>query len=117
MNAEEIRTYCLAKKAVEEAFPFDSETLVFKVAGKIFLLMSIESKPLQFNVKCNPDKAIELREKYAFVLPGYHMNKTHWNTIVADTHTPKKLVYEWIDHSYALVASALPKKVKQELGF
>jgi predicted DNA-binding protein (MmcQ/YjbR family) len=115
MNSEESRTYCLSKKGVEEAFPFDNETLVFKVGGKIFLLMSISSKPLQFNVKCNPDRAVELREKHSFVLPGYHMNKQHWNTIVCDRPVPKKLLFEWIDHSYGLVILSLPKKAQQAL--
>lgn len=115
MHAEEIRAFCLAKKGVEEAFPFDSDTLVFKVGGKLFLLMSISSKPLQFNVKCNPDKAIELREKYSYVLPGYHMNKQHWNTIVCESPVPKKLIFEWINHSYELVVLSLPKKAQQVL--
>lgn len=116
MNAEELREYCLAKKAVEEAFPFDSDTLVFKIGGKLFLLLSISSKPLQFNIKCHPDKAIELREKYSFVIPGYHMNKQHWNTIICDQKVPKKLVFSWIDDSYELVASSLPKNLKLGLG-
>lgn len=116
MNSEEIREFCLSKKAVEESFPFDNDTLVFKVGGKIFLLLSISSKPLQFNVKCQPDKAVELRENYSFVLPGYHMNKTHWNTIVCDREIPKKLLYDWINHSYELVVSSLPKKSKLAFG-
>jgi predicted DNA-binding protein (MmcQ/YjbR family) len=115
MNAEEIRTYCLAKIAVEESFPFDNDTLVFKVGGKIFLLLSISSKPLQFNVKCDPDMAIDLREKYSFVLPGYHMNKQHWNTVLCINPVPKKLILEWIDHSYDLVVSSLPKKAREAL--
>ena len=110
MNVEEIRDYCLAKKGVEESFPFDNETLVFKVGGKIFLLMGINANPIQFNVKCEPQKAIDLREKYSCVLPGYHMNKAHWNTIVCDGRATKKLVFEWIDHSYDLIIGSLPKK-------
>ena len=110
MNVEEIRDYCLAKKGVEESFPFDNETLVFKVGGKIFLLMWINANPIQFNVKCEPQKAIDLREKYSCVLPGYHMNKAHWNTIVCDGRATKKLVFEWIDHSYDLIIGSLPKK-------
>ncbi len=110
MNVEEIRDYCLAKKGVEESFPFDNETLVFKVGGKIFLLMGINANPIQFNVKCEPRKAIDLREKYSCVLPGYHMNKAHWNTIVCDGRATKKLVFEWIDHSYDLIIGSLPKK-------
>ena len=82
MNIEQIREYCLKKKGVTEEFPFDDETLVFKVAGKIFLLASLEAIPLQINLKCNPEKAIELRVEYESVLPGYHMNKNHWNSII-----------------------------------
>jgi predicted DNA-binding protein (MmcQ/YjbR family) len=110
MNVEEIRDYCLAKKRVEESFPFDNETLVFKAGGKIFLLMGINANPIQFNVKCEPQKAIDLREKYSCVLPGYHMNKAHWNTIVCDGRATKKLIFEWIDHSYDLIIRSLPKK-------
>ncbi|MCC6369792.1 MAG: MmcQ/YjbR family DNA-binding protein [Bacteroidia bacterium] len=116
MNSEEIRDFCLAKNGVEEAFPFDSDTLVFKVGGKIFLLLSISSKPLQFNVKCHPDRAVELREKYSFVQPGYHMNKLHWNTIVCDRPVSKNLIHEWINHSYELVISSLTKKTKLAYG-
>jgi len=115
MNLEEIRAYCLAKKGVEEAFPFDNDTLVFKVGGKLFLLTSLSAKPLQFNVKCDPDIAVELREKYNFVLPGYHMNKTHWNTVVCNRAIARKLLEEWIDHSYALVFSSLPKSIQNKL--
>lgn len=114
MNVEEIRDHCLAKKGVEESFPFDNETLVFKVGGKIFLLMGINANPIQFNVKCEPQKAIDLREKYSYVLPGYHMNKAHWNTIVCDNRTPKKLVFEWINDSYDLIVTSLPKKQREE---
>jgi len=96
MNVEEIRDYCVSKFGVEECFPFDNETLVFKVGGKIFLLMGINANPIQFNVKCEPQKAIDLREKYSFVLPGYHMNKAHWNTIVCDGRATKKFVFECI---------------------
>jgi predicted DNA-binding protein (MmcQ/YjbR family) len=115
MNIEELRAYCIKKKGVEEAFPFDNETLVFKVMGKIFLLTGIESHPVQFNVKCNPDLAIELRERYPCVKPGYHMNKAHWNTVVCDGSVSKKLLQQWIDHSYDLIAAALPKKDKEVL--
>lgn len=104
MNIEDIRNYCLQQEAVEECFPFGPETLVFKVKGKIFLLIGLDGDPLQFNVKCNPDKAIELREIYAAVQPGYHMNKRHWNTILADGSVPNKLLKEWISDSYNLVA-------------
>ena len=112
MNVEEIRDYCLSKNAVEEGFPFGESTLVFKVHGKIFLLLALDTQPPQFNAKCAPDKAIQLRETYSCVLPGYHMNKQHWNTIVCDNSVPKKLLFEWIDHSYDLIVGSLPKKLR-----
>jgi predicted DNA-binding protein (MmcQ/YjbR family) len=112
MNIEELRDYCITKQSVEESFPFDEETLVFKVLGKVFLLTNIESNPLQFNVKCDPEMAIHLRENHSCVLPGYHMNKKHWNTIICDGSLPKTELLKWIDHSYDLVYSGLPKKSK-----
>lgn len=115
MDIELLRDYCLAKKGVEEGFPFGSETLVFKVMGKLFLLTGMASQPLQFNAKCDPEKAIELREKYSCVIPGYHMNKQHWNTIICDGSVNDKRLKEWIDHSYELIVDSLPKKLKQEL--
>ena len=116
MTAEDIREYCIKKPGVKESFPFDNETLVFKVGGKMFLLLSLDSDPLSFNVKCDPDKAVELREKYASVLPGYHMNKQHWNTVQCDGTVPKKIILGWIDDSYELVYSSLPKKVRDAGG-
>ncbi|MBA3664371.1 MAG: MmcQ/YjbR family DNA-binding protein [Bacteroidetes bacterium] len=110
MTAEHIREYCLKKPGVEESFPFGNETLVFKVGGKMFLLMSLDATPLSFNVKCEPQKAIELRERYVNVMPGYHMNKTHWNTIKCSADMPKKILLDWIDDSYLLVFNSLPKK-------
>jgi predicted DNA-binding protein (MmcQ/YjbR family) len=115
MNIEQIREYCLKKKGVTEEFPFDEETLVFKVMGKIFLLASLESIPLQINLKCDPEKAIELREEYEAVQPGYHMNKTHWNTIILDGTLPAKKIFEWIDDSYNLVVSGLKKSDLKKL--
>lgn len=115
MNIEELRDYCISKKGAEETFPFDQETLVFKVCGKAFLLTGIESKPVSFNVKCDPEKAIELREQYDCVKPGYHMNKKHWNTVTADGSVPAKLLREWIDHSYNLVVASLTKKEQEKL--
>ena len=104
MDIEELRTYILQKPAVTEGFPFGEDTLVFKVNEKIFLLTGLDSSPLQFNVKCDPDKAIELREEYPdSVLPGYHMNKKHWNTVIVDGRLSKKQLKEMIDHSYDLV--------------
>lgn len=103
MNIEEIRAYCLSKAGAEEGLPFGPDTLVYKVRGKIFLLMGMENDPLRFNVKCDPEKALELREEYPCVQPGYHMNKKHWNTIVVDGSVSGELLREWIDDSYELV--------------
>ena len=115
MNIEQIREYCIKKKGVTEEFPFDEETLVFKVVGKIFLLASLESIPLQINLKCDPEKAIELREEFESIQPGYHMNKKHWNTIILDGTVPAKKILEWIDHSYNLVVSGLKKSDLKKL--
>jgi predicted DNA-binding protein (MmcQ/YjbR family) len=115
MNIEQIREYCLKKKCVTEEFPFDEETLVVKVLGKIFILASLDSIPLQLNLKCDPEKAVELREEYEAVQPGYHMNKKHWNTIVIDGSIPNKKILEWIDHSYNLVAKGLRKTDQERL--
>lgn len=116
MNSEEIREYCLRKKGVEEGFPFDNDTLVFKVGGKIFLLVSLSSEPLQFNAKCEPQKAQELREKYAGIVPGYHMNKKHWNTVICGGAVNKQLIINCIDDSYGLVVSSLTKKQRALLN-
>lgn len=104
MDIEQIRTYCLSKTGVEEAMPFGPDVVVFKTSGKIFLLLSLDTAPTQFNVKCNPEKAEELREAYSCVLPGYHMNKKHWNTIIVDGTVPARILQSWIDHSYDLVS-------------
>ena len=103
MNIEELRDYALSHKDVTEGFPFGEDTLVFKVNGRIFLLTSLNSVPLSFNVKCDPDEAIELRERYDSVLPGYHMNKKHWNTILVDGTLTKSQLEEFIRSSYRLV--------------
>lgn len=110
MNIEDIREYALSKQEAEESLPFGNETLVFKVNGKIFLLMGLDSQPLQFNVKCDPDKAIELRDRHAAVIPGYHMNKKHWNSIIVDGSLTNKELKEMIDHSYSLVAKVKKSK-------
>jgi len=104
MNIEMIRDYCLGKPGAEETLPFGPDTLVYKVNTKIFLLMSMNSDPLSFNVKCDPDKALELREESDCVRPGFHMNKKHWNTVIVDGSVSFKQLKEWIDHSYTLVA-------------
>jgi len=115
MNIEQIREYCVKKKGVTEEFPFDEETLVFKVAGKIFLLASLESIPLQINLKCDPEKAIEIREEYEAVQPGYYMNKKHWNTIILDGSISIRKIFEWIDDSFNLVVAGLKKSVIKKL--
>ncbi len=103
MNVEEIREYALSLEDVTESFPFGNDTLVFKTNNKIFLLVSLSAETLQFNVKCNPERAIELREAYSCILQGYHMNKKHWNTIIVDGQLSKKQLQEFILHSWQLV--------------
>lgn len=114
MNSEEIRDYCLLKKAVEESFPFDKETLVFKVGNKMFALMSLERQPTSINLKADPDWSLELREEYHQIIPGYHMNKVHWNTVNVDGLKPD-LIRKLIDHSYDLIFASLTKKVREEI--
>lgn len=113
MNIEDIREYCVAKENVEESFPFDEDTLVFKVNGKMFLLLSLGDRPVRFNVKCDPDRAVELRGEYEAITPGYHMSKVHWNTVTVDGTLNKKMLLEQIDHSYTLVASSKTKTKKR----
>jgi len=115
MNIEDIRAYCLSKKGVTEEFPFGEEALVYKVMGKMFLLTDLQSE-LWINLKCDPQKAIELRERYPCVTPGYHMNKTHWNTIRVDGSVSGRLIREWIDHSYEKVVEKLTGKLKDQLS-
>jgi predicted DNA-binding protein (MmcQ/YjbR family) len=115
MNIETLREYCLAKKEVSEGFPFGETVLVFKVKGKIFLLARLDQPVLEFNVKCDPEKAVEWREQYAAVLPGYHMNKKMWNTVVVDGTVPGRILREMIDDSYYEVVVSLPKKTQQGL--
>ena len=114
MNIEEIQTYCLSKKCTTEAMPFDDSTLVFKVCGKIFALLSLDGH-FGLNLKCDPAKAIELREQYPSILPGYHMNKTLWNTIKLDGSLNSKFILELIDHSYEQVIMKLPLKIRKDL--
>ncbi len=112
MELEEIRNYCLAKPGTSEDTPFDVSTLVFRVMGKIFAITDIDH--FQFiNLKCDPERAIELRAEFDSIKPGYHMNKAHWNSVYPETGS--KLICELIDHSYDLIVSKLPKKVKLEL--
>jgi len=115
MNLESLRDYCLKLSGVTEELPFGPDTLVFKVMGKVFLLTSLDGTPLSFNVKCDPEKAEELRADFSEVLPGYHMNKKHWNTIQVTGSIPSDLLFEWVKDSYDLVARSLTKAAKQEL--
>ena len=115
MNIETLREYCLARKEVTEGFPFGETVLVFKVRGKIFLLARLDRPVLEFNVKCDPEKAVEWREQYAAVQPGYHMNKKMWNTVVVDGTVPGRILREMIDDSYYEVVVSLPKKTQQGL--
>lgn len=109
MNIEAYRKYCLSKKGVTEEFPFGEQTLVFKVMGKMFALTDVEVFE-SVNLKVEPEMGIELREKYSSVLPGYHMNKKHWITVMMDGSIGDKLISQWIDNSYNLVSASLPKK-------
>jgi predicted DNA-binding protein (MmcQ/YjbR family) len=116
MNIEDLREYCISKKAVSESFPFDQTTLVFKAAGKMYALVDLESDRF-INLKCDPEKSIKLRDQYPEAIqPGYHMSKKHWNSVYYHKLNPK-LVKELIDHSYELIVSSLSKKVKLEFGF
>jgi len=117
MNIEAFRDYCLSKKYVTESFPFDEKTLVFKVAGKMFALSGLEQQPSTVNLKCNPEKSIELREQYNDIIEGFHMSKKHWNTINIEGDLPTGFIKELIDHSYNLVVNGMTKKVQRELGF
>jgi predicted DNA-binding protein (MmcQ/YjbR family) len=114
MNIEDLRSYCLSKKNVTEGFPFDKTTLVFKVMEKIFALTDIEGE-FRVNLKCNPAKAIEYRERYPEIIPAYHMNKKHWNTIIIDGNLSDDFIQKMIDDSYNLIVEKLPKKIKTDL--
>ena len=114
MNIEEYRDYCLAKPGVTEGFPFDEKVLVFKVMGKMFALTDIDEFDF-VNLKCDPQKALELREKYTGIKPGYHMSKTHWNSVYTDGSVPDEKILYLINHSYELIVASLPKKLREEL--
>ena len=116
MNIEAFREYCLSKKGVTESFPFDSETLVFKVMGKMFALCGLENTPAAVNLKCDPEWAVELRAEFdGLIIGGYHMSKKHWNTVQLEANIPNQLIVKLIDHSYNLVAQGLTKKLQAEL--
>jgi predicted DNA-binding protein (MmcQ/YjbR family) len=117
MDLETIRRYCMEKNSTTESFPFGESTLVFKVSGKIFLLIGLDNHPLQFNIKCDPEKAEELREEYSSVIPAFHMNKKHWNTIILNGQINGRQIREMIDASYELVVRSLPLKERKKLGY
>ena len=114
MNIESFREYCISKKGVTEEFPFDSQTLVFKVVGKMFSLTDIDLFK-SVNLKCDPEWSMELREEYTSIIPGFHMNKKHWNTVIIDGSLADSFIKKLIDHSYELVVAKLPKLLKAEL--
>ncbi|MBI9067295.1 MAG: MmcQ/YjbR family DNA-binding protein [Salinivirgaceae bacterium] len=114
MNIETLREYCVSKKGVTESFPFDKVTLVFKVMGKMFALTGLNEE-LRVSLKCDPEKAIELRQEYETVIPGFHLSKIHWNTIIIDGTIPTQQIETWIDDSYNLIVNSLTKKLRAEL--
>ncbi len=116
MNIETFRALCLQLPATTESFPFDDVTLVFKVAGKMYALASLDSHPFSVNLKCDPERAVQLRADWPEdVKPGYHMNKKHWNTVIFEGNLPEDLLRELLKHSYDLVVRGLPKRVRDEL--
>lgn len=117
MTLDTFRNICLSKQAVTEELPFGPDTLVFKVCGKVFALTGLENVAFQANLKCDPAYALELREQYEAVQPGYHMNKQHWNTVYAEPDLPESLFVSLIDHSYQLVVAKLSKKDKELFNF
>lgn len=114
MNIEDLRTYCLALPYVEERFPFDDTTLVFCIGGHMFALVDLEHAD-RVNLKCKPDVAVELRERYEGVVPGWHMNKKHWNTVYLQADVPTTVLHEMIDNSYHLVYGGLPKRDRESM--
>lgn len=114
MDIEAFRDYCIAKPGVTEGFPFDDKVLVFKVMNKMFALVDVDLFE-SANLKCDPERAVQLREQYDGIIPGYHMNKVHWNTVSTRGDVPDKLIIELIDHSYNLIVQGLSKKLQTEL--
>ena len=117
MDATALRGWCLRQAGAIEEFPFGPETSVFKVAGKMFALSGLERTPLEVSLKCEPELAADLRNSYPAIRPGYHLNKRHWNTIALDGSLADDLVRDLIEDSYDLVVSALPKRVREQLGW
>lgn len=119
MDIEAYRSYCVSKKGVTEHFPFDLDTLVFKVGNKMFALSSLsqwEAGNASANLKCDPERAEELRAEYEGIVPGFHMSKTHWNTVAINADVPDAFVRELIDHSYDLIYKSLTKKLQSEIA-
>ena len=114
MDITFFRSYCLSKAGTSEDTPFDANTLCFRVGGKIFAIIDIDSFE-SVNLKCDPERAMELRELHSGIIPGFHMNKKHWNTVLFDGSVSDKLVLELVDHSYELIFGSLPKKLQQEI--
>jgi predicted DNA-binding protein (MmcQ/YjbR family) len=114
MDLEAFREYCLSKPGSTESTPFGEDVLVFKVAGKIFALAPLDEVPARANLKCDPDLALELRDRYEQVQSGYHMNKKHWNTVELDSGIPDTELRKMIDHSYELVVRKLPRKMRRQ---
>ena len=115
MHIEEFRIYCLSKSKVTEEFPFDETTLVFKVMGKMFALTGLDDPEFKVNLKCDPERSIELREQFDSIIAGFHMNKKHWNTVKPHGSLSNEFFKELIDHSYDLVVAGLPKKHRDQL--
>ena len=117
MHIEAFRDYCLSKKGVSESFPFDEKTLVFKVMNKMFALTGLEHHPSQVNLKCDPERSVQLRAMHPnVIMPGYHMSKLHWNTVIIENNLPDTLIRDLIDHSYDLVVAGLTKKAREALN-
>lgn len=116
MNIEELRDFCLSLKGVTEHFPFDEFSLVLKVQGKMFGLIPLDNTEPQIALKCDPERAIQLREEYEAITGAYHFNKKHWNTVRIDSSVSRSLLLELIQHSYDLVVAGLPKKLRDELA-
>jgi predicted DNA-binding protein (MmcQ/YjbR family) len=117
MDAAELRRWCLAQTGAVEDFPFGPETSVFKVGGKMFALSALDRAPLEVSVKCEPELAIQLRDTYAAIRAGYHLNKRHWNTVTLDGSLPDQLIRDLVEDSYDLVVSALPRRTREQLGW
>ncbi len=117
LDLDTLRAYCLTKRGTTAEYPFDESTLVFKVLGKIFLLTGENNGPLNINLKCDPEDAQALRKQHAAIIPGYHMNKQHWNTLILDGSLAPELVFELIDHSYDMVVKKMKKADRERLGY